>query len=517
MVYSQDYFQKMAEYLRVNWTSKVQQYQNQGQMTYGVATAMMNTLNQFISQWTQQLCDLQNTGYRCASDIDNQINIWFNGVLRQLTTNGASYYPQTQFGQANVYNPFIQQNNGLALGMGGGYGIPQPPRQMLPSVGMQPVPQTIGFVGTPARDTQTAYSNMYKDAPTAVKPPAPVPPMSEVQAKPETKVITTPVNKIVAPEIYSNPKMQDSKELNIKIPVSAKGYEATFKLSSGKQFKVLSLTLEKPVDNIDPVFLKIKNKYKSYDKIVLRYQTLEIVSAGQLADLQKTFTKIKKLYQTAEDKDPCDSLKQIIEVLDSKPMGVTKLVENIILTEYNEATKGLETSEEVPPVQKLDSLLECEGAGKAYLRTALNLICQTTIYDPASEEISPYLQDIEVEENKTYRDMRKSKEKFTEWVNDKAVIVSHPKMLRYIDVADKYDETGKSALLSGEFDQITYQNDTPPSCDFEYFLFDEDRIESTQETLYIQTGGTLCKCRIARLFVETDVNYCQASVWPNVK
>ena len=483
MLYQQpnNQFQQMVDYIRFKWDDLMRR--NANRLTNGLDIALMNHLNQMLSSWANTLCQMINQG-SASQVIDQTIYSWFISTYQSYVQSSG----------------FIPQNMGYAQ-----------PNAFGPSYGSMPMGGPIGYGGMPMAPAQPfggksilemsneMYSNT-SSTPKKVDMPEPIAPMGNLPQQTETTPVTKQIESFKAPEevpvtksSYKVPVLVNHKEVTFKLPVAGKGYIDTYKINQGtKTSQKLFIELDKFTDNVRGILDKLKKKY-DVDQIVIKYRSFELVKCN-LADLQKVFLKIKDLRKN-EAEDFEETNKKIIEVLDSKPKNITKQVESIVLKEYNGIIKHFE-----PPtmiVDSLDALLTNDKNDASYVNASLSLINATMIYDPASTEMSPYLQDYEVEEDKTYKDLRKNKDKFIEWAKDHAVVVSHPKILRYTKIFD-VEPNIFCQIATGNF-EIGYEDDgSPLSCDFEYFLNDEIELESSLETMIVQNNGSSYEIHIGR-------------------
>ena len=304
-----------------------------------------------------------------------------------------------------------------------------------------------------------------------------------------------PVNAIPSTRnSYKLPSRAAYKEVTFKLPVAGKGYIETLKIDQGNKLsKKLFIELDKYTDNVRGVLEKLKKKYSDVDQIIIKYRSLDLVKCP-LADLQQAFRKVKELHEN-ESENFSELNKQIIEVLDSKPKSITKQIESVVLEEYNNLIKHFVSNGVF--INSLDELLTNDQCPACYVNAALDLIKSTMIFDPASSEMSPYLSDYEIEDGKTYKDLRKNKDKFLEWAKEHAVIISHTKVLRYTKIFD-VEPNIFCSIATGIF-EIGYEDDgSPLSCDFEFFLYDEVPIDTSIETMLVQNGGSIYEIHLAR-------------------
>lgn len=485
-------YNQMINYIRCKWNEYMAQ--NSGGFTSGLNVPMMNHLNQMVGAWANQLCQMLNSG-TTTQLIDATIYNWFVGAYRQYTASSGLIPQQPGYAQ-NFNNGF----NSMPMTGMPVQGMPQMGYGGMPSAPIQP------FGGKSILDMSSdMYSGGSAPAPVKVEMPAPVSPMNDVPQKAETEPVIKQAESFKSPistaamSGYKNPVLMNHKEVTFKLPIPGKGYIDTYKINQGtKTSQKLYIEMDKYTDNVKGVLDKLKKKYDA-DQIVIKYRSFDLVKCD-LSDLQKVFIQIKNIRKD-ESLSFEEANKKIIEVLDSKPKNISKQIESIVLKEYNGIIKHFEPTTML--VDSLDALLTGDKYDVTYIDAALKLVEATMIFDPACSEMSPYLQDYEIENDKTYKDLRKTKDKFTEWAKEHAVVISHPKVFRYTKIFD-VGPSIFSQVATGLFD-IGYEDDgSPVSSDFEYFLNDEIELESSLETMLVQNGGSSYEIHLGRKNVLND-------------
>lgn len=484
--------QQMADYIRNYWQNCI--VSQQSVLPQQVQVSLMQHLNSNIGAWAnalwQNMC--AQPGQWTSQMINQTILTWFTEAKNRYSSS-FGFYPQPQvpmYPQVPVANPGF---GGMSVGMGGGM-----------------MGQQGGFGGAPAMmpmggtgSVLDASNQMYSGTPTTVTKvelPQPVTPMSNLPQQTSTEAVTKPAESIKASSsqdlgpAYKLPNCTNHEDKIFKLPIAGKGYIETYKIQQGlKTSKKLFIELDKFTDDIKGVLNSLKKKF-NYDQIVIKYRSFKVVKAN-LAELQSAFIELKEILSD-EEKSYEDITTAVTDLLNSKTVGVTKQVESIVLDEYNNVIKHFEL--DTPVVKSLDELFKYDESNVCYVKAALDLIKSTMIYDPASTEMSSYLGDYEVEEGKTYKDLRKTKEKFVKWAKNNAVVVSHPQILRYTKIFD-LDSNNACLIASGDFAISVTDNGAMLTSDFEYFLNDEIVIDSSLETMLIQNGGSVYEVHLARM------------------
>lgn len=505
----QQQYQQMSDYIRSRWQALITG--NLNKLTSPVLTAVQNYLNNNIGQWTNYLCQTlnNNPGGMNEQTINQIIFGWFNEAVR-MCNSSLGYFPQVpqvpQFPNAGAnfgINPGFggMQPNGMGMGMstpGMGYGYGSP---AMPPMGANSL----------LAESNQMYAGQTQ-TPQKVSIPAPITPMSNIP----TQTNTTPVKKEVeaiektaAKEFnvansYKVPNNDGVKStVNIKLPVAGKGWIETWTIGQGtKTAKKLFIELDKFTDNVKEVLDKLKKKYKNCEIIVIKYRSFDVIKAD-LKELQDAFIEIKTLLRD-EDKNYEVLTQELLDLLNNKKIGVMRVVESIVLNEYNRVIKDFEL--DTPPVKTLEELLQYDQESVCYVKSALSLLLETTIYDPASSDMTSYLNDYEVEEDKTYKELRKAKDRFAKWASQHAVVVSHSKIMRYTEIFDAASDVA-NLIASGDFEIGFVDDGASLGSDFEYFLYDDIGIESSVEDLIIHNGSSTYETSLTRMNVNDGVKY----------
>lgn len=498
------------------WMSVIHQYWTmfcnslQPQVQH-LAPQMMQAIGN--TQLQQQIVNTIATNPQIAGNqqaIQAYVQNVFNQCLNQFASTGVGTYyaPPAPAPMYTPYNQFQQQTNQF-------FGQ----RQMMPTQlqaspyartnqTLQPMPNL--SIGKP-----TVQDEFIKMQPSPAKPAITVNPMQQAVTTvapapaPTTKVpVIQQKAKFVSPkDELDRPKFKEHTSVSTRFPVKCHGDIAVYEHSDGSMINTLMVQLEGLTTDPEAELKKLRTKY-DYEKIVLMYRDFRIEKAN-LKEMQDVSIKIKNIYETGKTVNIIDVLKKIIDILDTCTQGVYKQVSTIILDEFNSIATGRNPDDEIANVSKLEDILKIKDKiAQDYLNTAIGVFCKVNIFDPASEDMSPYLQNYEVMPEKSYKDLRRNKDQFTEWASTHIVIVSNDKLLRYTTIQDP-------ALIDLEPGySVKYENSDIES-DFDYFLFDAMKIDSQVEDLIVVTGNIARKYIIVRTEYGDDKSIlCNVFVRP---
>lgn len=470
---------------------------------------MMQAINN--TQLQQQLIQNIATNPNIASSqqaIQGYVQNFFNQILQQVASNSNAAYYQPPAPVYTPYSNFRQQTNQF---------FGQPPTMMPAQLQATPYARANTIQPMPSLNIgkPSVQDEFIKMQPSPSKPAIAVNPMQQTVSvatpppAPTTKVAQVqPKAKIVAPKNdLDKPKFREHIAVVTKFPVKCRGDIAVYEHSDGSMINTLMVQLEGLTTDPEAELKKLRTKY-DYEKIVLMYRDFRVEKAN-LKEMQDVSIKIKNIYETGKTVNIIDVLKKIIDILDTCTQGVYKQVSTIILDEFNSIATGRNPDDEIATVSKLEDILKIKDKiAQDYLNTAIGVFCKVNIFDPASEDMSPYLQNYEVMPEKSYKDLRRNKDQFTEWASTHIVIVSNDKLLRYTTIQDP-------ALIDLEPGySVKYENSDIES-DFDYFLFDAMKIDSQVEDLIVVTGNIVRKYIIVRTEYGDDKSIlCNVFVRP---